>query len=258
MSESSTPNLDATLLDCEAVSCLSALKRDDVIAPANNDNRIVFATLSTYADEKDESEFKKILLPPICVPTLDLYNMFYVNKRKAFSPYVMDVLVGALNKRGLVEQILQAYEESSGNSRASLTAQQKILIRQEISVQKINDRVQKIVHLNYDDFADAFNDYEFWFDEEAAIRDASGNITTPGSHRNLSCVDLNVYSDSLQLGFTLIVQFVSWAQGNSEENDQVEFPMPATPPGLIYDNLVPTEENALACNMCVEYTPTSE
>ena len=244
--------LGNTTLDCSSVSCAAPLLRDDVISPANNDNRIVFATLSTYADEKDEAEFKKILLPPICVPTLDLYNMFYVNKRKAFSPYVMNVLVGAINKRALIEEILQAYEEASGNSRNSLTAQQKILLRQEINVQKINDRVQKIVHLNYDDFEEAFENDEFWFDETEEEQDGSGNIIALASHKNLSCVDLNVYSDSLQLGFTLVVQFVSWADAD------LEWPAAFVPPSMAYDNLQPTEDVALACNMCVSYTPTSE
>lgn len=251
-------NYDIVSADCEEVNCNESLSRDDVIAPANNDNRIVFASLYTYADEKDESAFKKILLPPICVPTLDLFNMFYVNKRKAFSPYVLNVLVGAINKPALIEEILQSYEDSTGNKRSSLTAQQKIMIRQELNVQKINNRVQRIVHLNYDDFQEAFKDEEYWFDEEPEIPEVRGEdneiITeySAAAHRNLSCVDLNVYSESLQMGFTLIVQFVSHASSN------IEWPQPFIPGPIGYDSLAPTDESALACNMCVNYEPSSQ
>lgn len=61
-------NLDLVEPDCGEVNCSESLSRDDVIAPANNDNRIVFASLYTYADEKDESAFKKILLPQSACP----------------------------------------------------------------------------------------------------------------------------------------------------------------------------------------------
>jgi hypothetical protein len=242
--------------DCSEVNCNESLSRDDVIAPANNDNRIVFASLYTYADEKDESAFKKILLPPICVPTLDLFNMFYVNKRKSFSPYVLNVLVGALNKPALIEEILQAYEDSTGNSRSALSAQQKIMIRQELSVQKINNRVQRIAHLNYDDFQEAFKDEEHWFDEQPEIQadeEAEPPIPyQPAAHKNLSCVEISVYSESLQMGFNLIVQFISWAASD------IEWPAPFAPGVIRYDALAPTEDNSLACNMCVTYEPINE
>jgi len=234
-----------------------SLSRDDVIPAANNDNRIVFASLYSYADAKDESAFKKIYLPPICVPGLDLFNMFYVNKRLAFSPYVLNTLVGSIKKLPLIEAVMSAYEESTGNSRSALSAQQKILIRQELSTQQINNKIQRIVHLNYDDFQEAFKDEEMWYDEIAAVeevRDASDVIITPyapGAHKNLSSVEIHVYSDSLQMGFILIVQFVSWVE------DDIEWPCPFSPGLIGYEALQAADSSSLACDVCVSYTPVS-
>jgi|LakMenEpi03Aug12_release.lakeMendotaPanAssembly.Ray.scaffolds.fasta_scaffold557628_1 hypothetical protein len=242
--------------DC-GISNTVALARDDVMFEANNDNRIVFASLYNYADIKDESAFKKIFLPPICVPSLDLFNMFYVNKRLAFSPYVLNTLVGSIKKIALIEAALSAYEEASGNSRHSLSAQQKILIRQELNTQQINNRVQRIVNLNQDDFKDAFSNEELWFDEVEDI-EADPEATPPvlaviGEHKNLSSVELHMYSDSLQMGFILVVQFIS-----SATNDEITtWPELPEIPALGYENLMESTCDALACNVCVTYERTS-
>lgn len=190
---------------------------------------------------------------------MDLFNMFYVNKRLAFSPYVLNVLIGALNKTALIQEILQSYEDATGSKRSSLTAQQKIMIRQELNIQKINNRVQRIVHLNYDDFQEAFDEDEYWFDEvpeKDEERDEDGitviSQRVPGAHKNLSCVELNVYSEALQMGFTLIVQFVSHA------SNEITWPVPFSPGSISYDSLIPTSEIALDCNLCVTYEPSSQ
>jgi hypothetical protein len=247
------PCLNETDSSC---ACVETLNQDDVIPIeiSNNENRIVFASLYSYADNKDESAFKKIYLPIICVPTLDLFNMFYINKRLVFSPYVLNALVGAVKKAPLIEEILMAYEESTGNDRNKLTAQQKILIRQELSTQKINNRIQRIVHLNYDEFQEAFDDQEMWFDKQEAI-DASEDGETPvvlaqdGAHKNFSSVEIHVYSDSLQMGFILVVQFVSWA------SEPAGWPSVYVPPPIEYGTLTPSGSNSLNCGMCLTYEP---
>jgi hypothetical protein len=254
------PCLDETQDDC---ACVQTLNQDDVIPTeiSNNENRIVFASLYSYADNKDESAFKKIYLPIICVPTLDLFNMFYINKRLVFSPYVLNALIGSVKKAPLIEQILLSYEESSGNDRNKLTAQQKILIRQELSTQKINNRIQRIVHLNYDEFQEAFDDTEMWFDQVDAI-DSQDAVGTPGSpgyvapvigqagaHKNFSSVEINMYSDSLQMGFILVVQFVSWAE------EPTGWPTVYSPPLVEYDMMTPSGSNSLNCGMCLTYEP---
>lgn len=242
----------------DACACIETLNQDDVIPTeiSNNENRIVFASLYSYADNKDESAFKKIYLPIICVPALDLFNMFYINKRLVFSPYVLNALVGAVKKAPLLEEILMAYEESTGNDRNKLTAQQKILIRQELSTQKINNRIQRIVHLNYDEFQEAFDDQETWFDKVEPISDigevGDANYVAGqyGAHKNFSSVEIHIYSDSLQMGFILVVQFVSWA------SEPAGWPEVYIPAPIEYGSLTPSGSNSLNCGICLTYEPT--
>ena len=128
----------------------------DVIPVEQEELRIPFASLYSYSDNKDESSFIKIFLPPICIDNgLDLFHMFYLNKSQSFSPYVLNTLVGAANKPAIINAVLSAYESQTGLNRHNLTTQQKLLLKSELDNKNVNSRIQRIVHLNSSDFKDA-------------------------------------------------------------------------------------------------------
>ena len=167
-------DLDLIHNECDAVDdCALELIDEDVIDMADlESHRLVFASLYTYADEKDETDFQKIYLPAICLSAPDLYNMFYQTKLKRFSPFVLNTLIAALDKAPIINTVLANFEEATGRDRKSLTAQQKILLRQEMSTQKINSRIQKIVHMDQQDFIDSLLEQDMWFDENAGTEHA--------------------------------------------------------------------------------------
>ena len=154
-------------------SCTLVLVPDDVIPLSDENTRVVFASLYTYADDKDESAFQKLHLPPICLTVQDLHKMFYQTKLKRFNPFVLNKLVGALSKLAIIDTVLANYESSSGNDRMNLTSQQKILLRQELSTLNINNRIQKIVNLDNEDFIASFEDQLMWFDEVEAVEEVA-------------------------------------------------------------------------------------
>lgn len=136
--------------------CDTELCAADVIPVEQEELRIPFASLYSYSDNKDESSFIKIFLPPICVNNgLDLFHMFYLNKSQSFSPYVLNTLVGAANKPAIINAVLSAYESQTGINRHNLTTQQKLLLKSELDNKNVNSRIQRIVHLNSSDFKDA-------------------------------------------------------------------------------------------------------
>lgn len=205
--------------DCDGV-CSLELVRDDVIPVEVDETRIVFASLYTYVDNKDESGFLKIYLPPICLSIEDLYNIFYQTKLKRFTPFVMDKLMEGVSKLPLLNAVLTNYEETTGNDRITLTAQQKILLRQEINTVGINRRVQKIVNLDALDFIDSIADEVMQFDYVPGVEEDL-EVTPPivgrsASHKIRTSVEVHLFSESLQTGIILIVQFIAFVdEGNA-------------------------------------------
>jgi len=235
--------------------CNLELVPDDVVPLSAENTRVVFASLYTYADEKDESEFQKIHLPPICLEANDLYNMFYQSKLKRFNPYVLNKLIGALSKLPLIDAVLSNYEAVSGNDRMSLTAQQKILLRQELSTVDINSRIKKIVHLDSADFIDSFADDLMWFDEVAEVPEVLASeeplveyvAYVPEHHSMRTSVEIHIFSESLQSGIILIVQFIVFINA-----DYVFDGIPSSVP-ITYDINNGATIQGLKCGMCVTY-----
>jgi hypothetical protein len=321
--------------ECED-ACELELVPDDVIPLSDENTRVVFASLYTYADDKDESAFQKIHLPPICLTVQDLHKMFYQTKLKRFNPFVLNRLVGALSKLALIDAVLANYEASSGNDRMNLTSQQKILLRQELSTLNINNRVKKIVNLDNEDFIASFDDIVMWFDEVEAVvgiegvdgadeipfraqvgflanvgtsqnvnyvaaqLDTNGNqvpaVGTPASagyvaptynkygtpiilesgtpasavyvaeqpyvphvhavlevlsrnasHNVRTSIEINIFSESLQTGIILIVQFIAYV-----ENSPI-FGIAPIPLEIIYNNLPGPTTQSAKCGLCVTY-----
>lgn len=260
-------------LPCDDCSNNAVLTNADVIPLEVDEIRVPFASLYTYADDKDETNFAKIYLPPICVNNgMDLFNMFYINKTKSFSPFVLNTIVAGLNKKGLRDAFLNAYEESTGKSKFSLTSQQSILLMSELDNSKINKRVQKIVHLNANDFeesiminADVHYDEVEHADEVAAVladwgyangQDGPNIIITPAveyaaevkaSYRVRTSVDIHIYSETLQMGFILYVQFIA----KFFDDDIVTLPVAQNLPS--YDGLIVSDVDHQACGLCISY-----
>ena len=242
-------------LVCDA-SCDLNLNDADVIDVADiESHRLVFASLYTYADEKDESEFQKIHLPAICITAPDLYNIFYQTKLKRFSPFVLNRLIGSLDKAPIVNTVLANFESATGRDRSSLTAQQKILLRQEMSTQKINSRIQRIVHMDNEDFIASLCEEDMWFDkvdevapveadEENEIEASDGTY----AYRNLrTSIEIHIFSESLQQGIILVVQFVV-TYSDGDEFPLAEYPITA----ITYFSSDPTSVPP-KCGMCVTY-----
>lgn len=269
-------------IDCDA-DCSLTLVPEDVIPLSDENTRVVFASLYTYADDKDESAFQKIHLPPICLTVQDLHKMFYQTKLKRFNPFVLNKLVGALSKLAIIDTVLANYESSSGNDRMNLTSQQKILLRQELSTLNINNRIQKIVNLDNEDFIASFEDQLMWFDEVEAVEEveavayraeipAQAASGTPGTseyvaeilfqaeiqeviyvapapeHHNVrTSVEINIFSESLQTGIILIVQFIAYVE------DSPIFGTAPAPLEIIYDNVPLPTTPSDKCGLCVTY-----
>ena len=271
---------------CDNTSCELNLIAEDVMPIADNGSVNVFASLYTYADDKDESTFKKIHLPIICVAAGDLYSMFYQTKLKRFNPFVLNKLIERVDKQSLINEMKTNYEEQTGNDRLNLTAQQKMTITQELNTEKINNRVQKIVHLNYNEFVESFDDELMWFDETPAVDAADAIPATvqigtaqvgvvgdanyaaassdyapavpavpaveyvPGFHTVRTSIEINVYSEALQTGAILVVHFSAFL------NDDFEFEgIPEQAPVSFVDrdtNSIPAPK----CGLCVTYDPS--
>jgi hypothetical protein len=244
----------------------------------------VFASLHTYADDKDESAFQKIHLPAICLSATDLQAMFYQTTQKRFSPFVLNKLIAKLGVSALREAIYALYEEQTGNSRAQLSASKKMeLISNDLNFMKINGRIQKIVHLSNDDFIASFEDESNWVDVVSAIEEITpvpgvpevpategsaatetepavpptalipgipaiiGRDAVVGYHTVQTSVEINVYSDILQLGFTLVVHFSAYM------NDDTEFKSIPALAVIAYDGPDGDSTQLPKCGLCVEY-----
>jgi hypothetical protein len=262
---------------------------DDVEPITDETPRSVFASLHTYADDKDESEFQKIHLPPICLDAGDLYAMFYQTKQKRFAPFVLNKLIAKLGRPALLETILSQYENQTGNLRSKLSAQKQITLSTvDLNLSQINSRIQKIIHMNYDNFIESFDNEANWVDETAAVpaeyeadvltnvpsdavdevRDPITNEITqeavdaveaiyeqgelktaaiPGYRTVRTSVEINVYSDVLEVGFILVVHFSAYIYDN--------FPW-ETPPiiaPLAFDSFVDEIVQTPKCGICVTY-----
>jgi hypothetical protein len=246
------------------IECTFGLVADDVVPLSEDSTRIVFASLYTYADNKDESAFQKVHLPNICIGVGDLYSIFYQTKLKRFSPFVLNKLISKLSKLPLMDAVLSNYEAQTGNDRLNLTAQQKIMLRQELSTVNINSRIQKIVHLNSDDFIESFDDELVWFDEVAeipaadAILDAQGVIIeaatdrVPEHHSVRTSVEINIFSESLQTGVILVVHFTAYVN-----QDFYFVPIPEVAP-IAYDADIGTTIQTHKCGLCVTYDSSND
>jgi hypothetical protein len=243
--------------NCTDVTELELVK-DDVVPTEIDATRIVFASLYTYADDKDTSAFQKIYLPPVCVSVGDLEAMFYQSKLRRFTPFVLNKLVGAVSKLPLLEAVLANYEEVTGNDRSSLSAQQKILLRQELATAKINSRIQRIVHMDISEFRESFDDMLMWFDEVEhvdEVRDASNNITTEGvvgQYSVRTSVEIHVFSEALQTGIILIVQFIV------TRDEYFEWVLLPSALQIFYDLLNGASSQGPQCNLCITYNQSGE
>jgi len=225
---------------------------DDVVPSSDESTRIVFASLYTYTDAKDETAFQKINLPPICIGVGDLHDIFYQTKLKRFSPFALNKLVSKLGKPALIDAILSNYETQTGNDRMNLTAQQKILLRQEISTANINGRIQKIVHFDNLDFIESFDDENMWFDEVAAVEEVSvdGVVTVPYApwyHSVRTSIEINVFSESLQTGITLVVHFTVYINGD------FQFALAPSSAPVAYNSSIEPTIQTPKCGLCVSY-----
>lgn len=256
------------------IPCLSDA---DVIPYEVDDERIVFASLYNYTDNKDESNFHKIYLPPICVKGIDLYNMFYIKRAKTFSPFVLNSLLRGINRNQLKALVLSNYEASTGLNRADLTAQQKIMLAQELNLVNINGKIQKIVHLDSLDFNYAVSDgdMEFNVHEVDAVEAGPGvtAVTATTTFDVRASIEILLYSNALQNGIKLIVQFIASFDLKADFCDEnypqdgensvcLEFTgalqQPPIPPSILSMGLnkAPTPRVPFCIGGAIAYTPT--
>jgi hypothetical protein len=263
---SSAKNLEyapGTELPCDNadVSCQIDLIEDDVVEFENDSTRVVFATLYSYADEKDDSEFQKIYLPPICVNALELYNMFYQTKLKRFNPFVLNKLISSVGKPALVDAVLTHYESVTGNARTTLSGRKQIMLQQDFDLKNINSRIQQIVHMDNEDFEASLLNEMMWFNEiDAVAAVAADPSTTPptaavlevvGSRNIRTSVEIYLYSELLQQGLILIVQFIA------HHTDEQVFEGPFSSGKPSYE-LATNSTYIPKCDLCVTYRPDEE
>jgi hypothetical protein len=232
--------------------------------------------LHTYTDDKDETNFAKIFLPPICVDDgFELMDMFYANKFKTFTPFVLNTIFAGLNKKGLRDAVLNAYEESTGKSKISLTSRQSILLMSELNTSKINKRIKKIMNLNIADYKESvlvntdirYNEVDYVAPEAAVIEvidPLTLTVITPGkaqidevlaSFRVRTSADIHIYSEALQMGFILYVQFISQFICDDVTDYFAQVTSDATESLPTYDTLIVNDDvNQLACGLCITYT----
>jgi len=168
-----------------------------------------------------------------------------------------------LSKLPLMDAVLSNYEAQTGNDRLNLTAQQKIMLRQELSTVNINSRIQKIVHLNSDDFIESFDDELVWFDEvdeipavDAVIVDGdiieAARDRVPEHHSVRTSVEINIFSESLQTGVILVVHFTAYVN-----QDFYYVPIPEVAP-IAYDADIGTTIQTSKCGLCVTYDSSND
>lgn len=168
---------------------LSILMND--LYPSDCDSQCVnLAVLLNYNDDKNESKFADIRLPEIKIKYITLTKLFFNERGKRFSPYVLNKLWKGIKNLSLSSMILDKYEELTGIDRDNISAIKKIQLYKECSIDKLTPLITKVYGLTQHEFNCALGSVD--------VRE-DGNICTN--------IIFQLYFKSLEIGVKITFKF---------------------------------------------------